>query len=99
MIFTIAIPTYNNADTLETCIKSCLAQDFEKEYEVLVVDNNCTDNTSEILEKFKNKIQITRNKETVSMFDTTPLQDAIGDYVRTPFEEGIHKTINWLKQQ
>jgi glycosyltransferase involved in cell wall biosynthesis len=83
MIFTIAIPTYNNADTLETCIKSCLAQDFEKEYEVLVVDNNCTDNTSEILEKFKNKIQITRNKETVSMFENHNicLEYAHGDYI------------------
>ena len=34
-----------------------------------------------------------------SMFDTTPLKEAIGEYVSTSFEEGIEKTINWLKEQ
>lgn len=34
-----------------------------------------------------------------SMFDTTPLKEAIGEYVSTPFEVGIMKTINWLKGQ
>ena len=38
-------------------------------------------------------------KYDFSMFDTTPLREAIGDYVSTPFEEGIKKTINWLKEQ
>lgn len=38
-------------------------------------------------------------KYDFSMFDTTPLKNAIGNYVRTPFEEGIMKTINWLKEQ
>ena len=38
-------------------------------------------------------------KYDFSMFDTTPLNGAIGDYVSTPFEEGIKKTINWLKAQ
>ena len=36
-------------------------------------------------------------KYDFSMFDTTPLKQAIGDYKSTPFEEGIKKTINWLK--
>lgn len=32
------------------------------------------------------------------MFDTKPLRQDIGDYVSTPFTEGIMKTINWLKE-
>lgn len=38
-------------------------------------------------------------KYDFSMFDTTPLKEAIGDYISTPFEEGIRKTIIWLKEQ
>lgn len=38
-------------------------------------------------------------KYDFSMFDTEPLKGAIGEYVNTPFEEGIKKTINWLKEQ
>lgn len=37
-------------------------------------------------------------KYDFSMFDTTPLKEVIGEYVSTPFEEGIKKTINWLKE-
>ena len=36
-------------------------------------------------------------KYDFSMFDTTPLKATIGDYVITSFEEGIKKTISWLK--
>ena len=36
-------------------------------------------------------------KYDFSMFDTTLLKEAIGEYVSTTFEEGIKKTINWLK--
>lgn len=36
-------------------------------------------------------------KYDFSMFDTTSLKETIGDYISTPFEEGIKKTINWLK--
>ena len=37
-------------------------------------------------------------KYDFSMFDTKPLREVIGDYVNTSFEEGIKKTINWLKE-
>jgi len=37
-------------------------------------------------------------KYDFSMFDTAPLKEAIGNYVSTTFEEGIKKTINWLKE-
>lgn len=37
-------------------------------------------------------------KYDFSMFDTTSLKKVIGNYVSTSFEEGIVKTINWLKR-
>lgn len=36
-------------------------------------------------------------KYDFSMFDTTPLKETIGDYVSINFDEGIKKTIEWLK--
>lgn len=33
------------------------------------------------------------------MFDITPLTEDIGTYVKTPFDEGIRKTIEWYKLQ
>lgn len=37
-------------------------------------------------------------KYSVEMFDNTPLVETIGEYVKTQFDEGIIKTIEWLKQ-
>jgi glycosyltransferase involved in cell wall biosynthesis len=82
MLFTIAIPTYNNAKTLEETIESCINQDIETNYEVLVVDNNSTDDTKTILKSYENKVKIVTNDITVSMWENhnVCLQHAEGDY-------------------
>ena len=36
-------------------------------------------------------------KYTLDMFDNADLVRAVGDYVKTPFEDGIVKTIEWMK--
>lgn len=36
-------------------------------------------------------------KYTMEMFDNSPLVTAVGEYAYTQFDEGITKTINWLK--
>jgi len=54
MVITVSIQTYNNADTLARTLESlrqlrsvpCL------EYEILVVDNNCTDGTAAVLDRY-----------------------------------------------
>lgn len=40
----VIIPTYNNSDTIEIALNSILAQTY-KDYEVIVVDDTCTDDT------------------------------------------------------
>lgn len=36
---------------------------------------------------------------SMSMFDTTTLQSAIGDYCQLSFDDGIKKTIKWLQEK
>ncbi len=52
MRVSIVIPTYNSARFIETAIKSVLAQTY-KDYEVIVVDDGSSDNTNEVVKKFK----------------------------------------------
>ena len=52
----VIIPTYNRGEVLDQAVKSVLAQTY-KNYELIVVDDGSTDNTSRILRKFGNKIR------------------------------------------
>ncbi len=83
MIFTIAIPTYNNCDVVRSAIESAVNQDFKLEYEVLVVNNHCTDKTQEILDDYAGKIRVVINPETVTPAENHNIciKEAKGDYI------------------
>lgn len=53
----VVIPVYDGEKTLRKCLDSVLNQTY-KNYEVIVVDNNSTDRTAEILEEFQKKSRI-----------------------------------------
>jgi len=50
----VIIPVYNGEKTLERCLNSVLKQNY-KNYEVIPVDNNSTDNSKRIIEDFQKK--------------------------------------------
>lgn len=52
MKVSVIITTYNRANVIPLCIESLLKQNFPKEdYEIIIVNNNSTDNTEEVVEK------------------------------------------------
>lgn len=46
--FSVVIPCYNEEAYVGDAIRSLQAQEFDGAYEIVVVDNNCTDGTAEI---------------------------------------------------
>ena len=50
MKISIIIPTFNSSDTIQSNIDSIKAQSF-KDYQVIIIDNNSTDETIEIIKK------------------------------------------------
>jgi len=51
-LVSIIIPTYNRANYLEKAIESVLKQTYEN-IEIIVSDNASTDNTMEVMQKYK----------------------------------------------
>lgn len=84
IIITIAIPAYNNEKTIQKTIDSCLVQNTDVHYEVLIVDDASEDNTSEIISQYNDeKIRIVTLSERVPVMDNhnNCFKHARGQYV------------------
>lgn len=63
----VCIPTYNSSKHIAECIKSVLNQSYS-DYEIIVCDNNSTDNTVELVRSFNSKkIKLYQNKVNIGM--------------------------------
>ena len=58
----IIIVNFNNAKLLNQSLDSALNQSY-KFKEIIVVDDYSTDNSLQVLKKFKNKIKLIKNKK------------------------------------
>ncbi len=56
-LVSVILPTYNRAWTLEEAIDSVLFQDYPH-IELIVIDDGSTDNTQDLLKKYKHKVTI-----------------------------------------
>lgn len=80
-LVSIIIPTYNRGWIIKDAIDSILTQDF-KDFELIIVDDGSTDNTKEILNKYKNNIKIiNQTNKGVSAARNTGINASSGDYV------------------
>jgi FkbM family methyltransferase len=71
-LLTVIIPTYNHEKYIEECVDSVLKQKTLFNFNILISDDCSTDNTWNILQKYKNNKNITLNKNEVNQ-GSTPL--------------------------
>ncbi len=59
MKVSVIIPTYNRSNILKFTLSSLIDQDFpSREYEVIVIDDGSSDDTREVVESYKDKLNI-----------------------------------------
>lgn len=77
----VVIPTYNAARFVTEAIKSVLAQTF-KDYEILVIDDGSTDDTREVLAKYRSPVQyLYKSNGGVSSARNYGIENARGKYI------------------
>ena len=82
MKVSVVIPTYNDEGTIVATVESALAQRFEGEFEVIVVNDGSTDGTRAELEKFGDRIRVLdQENRGVSAARNAGIQAATGEYV------------------
>jgi len=93
------IVNYNGKKTIKKCIESILNQDFKKsQMEIIVVDNNSTDKSLELIKKL-DRIKIIRCKKNYgfSKGNNIGIKKAKGEYVAL-INNDVTIEKNWLKK-
>jgi glycosyltransferase involved in cell wall biosynthesis len=62
--FSVIVPVYNGAETLDDCLAALVDQDYPRDrYEIIVVDDGSTDDTSQIASRYPARvIDLERNQ-------------------------------------
>src|ERR1700704_5659920 len=60
----VTIVTYNSGRFIKRCLESVLAQKYDNK-EIIVIDNNSTDGTVDILEQFEDRCRIVYNNTNI----------------------------------
>jgi len=97
LLISVVIPAYNEEKAITDCLKSVINQSFPRQkYEVLVINNNSTDKTKEIAQKFPVKV-VDESKKGYVWAISRGAQEAKGKIiVYTDADSKVGK--DWLEQ-
>lgn len=70
-VLSVVIPVYNDPDGLRRTLSSLIDQRHNPKFEIVVVDNNSTDNTPQVVKRFEKK-----HPEVVSGYKETDIQSS-----------------------
>lgn len=93
----IIVPAYNEEKYIHSCLKSLLNQDYPRScYEIILVDNNCSDQTPLIARKLK--IRVIKEKKRGLIFALIGgINQARGEIIAI-FNADCQAKPNWLSQ-
>lgn len=95
MKVSVVIPVYNEEKFIQNCLDS-LMQQTEKPDEIIVVDNNCTDKTIEIVKKYKDVKIIKENKQGMIPTRNTGFNKAENEII-AKCDADTTLPFNWIK--
>lgn len=90
----VVIPTYNRAGDLERCLIALSKQTFHN-FETIIIDNGCTDNTIDMLQKYKVKVVKDAARNVTHLFNVG-WRNADADFIAFTNDDA-QPDENWLR--
>ena len=92
MKISVITASFNNADTIEDTLRSVIEQDYP-EIEFIIVDGKSTDNTLEIVERYKSKIAkiISEKDDGIYFALNKGIESATGDVIAFLHADDIYE--------
>ena len=82
--YSFIVPVYNTKKYLKKCLDSLIKQTF-KDFEIIIVNDGSTDNSMEIIEKYKNKYSnikvIEQQNQGLSLARNNGVKKTSGEYI------------------
>lgn len=92
------IPAFNEEKLIEKCIRSIVSQDNLPEHEIIVVDNNSKDRTSEIVKKeFPEVLVVKEPRQGMTRARNTGAKEAKGD-ILVFFDADVVVPAHWTER-
>ena len=95
LTLTIVIPVYNEEDHIKACLDSIAAQTV-RPLEVIIVDNNSTDNTVVIAKKYSFVRVLHESKQGIAFARNTGFDSASGDIIGR-IDADSRLPVDWVK--
>ena len=93
----VIVPVFNGAKNISICIESLLAQTYPRErYEVVIVDNNSTDDTTSIVQKYPVKLLLEKDIQSSYAARNRGIEGARGEIFAFT-DSDVKADSNWLK--
>jgi glycosyltransferase involved in cell wall biosynthesis len=95
----IIIPAYNEEKYIGACLQSLVWQKTKYNFEVVLVDNNSTDNTKKIALSFKDKLNIriiTEKHQGRGIARWRGFEEAVGDFLFSSDADTVFPP-NWIE--
>lgn len=94
--FSVVIPAYNEAGFIGACLDSLLLQDFTDPYEIIVVDNNSTDDTA-LIARARGAIVVREERQGVCWARQRGTELAAGEIIVSTDADTLYRS-DWLSR-
>jgi glycosyltransferase involved in cell wall biosynthesis len=94
--FSVVVPAYNEAAYVGAALKALQSQDFGGSYEIIVVDNNSTDNTADVAASYGVRV-VHEPEPGVCQARQRGMSEARGEIVVSTDADTV-QPVNWLSR-